>query len=179
MNENDNKDFMQDKDMNKNVCADKDKFTISCYGIELPFEWYSMEYILKELGNSKLYFKNVVKMEKATKEKIKKYYKENEENLGENNRFFTYIKFFNVNGKNYGIVAGKTNYTNPDLLFDSRNGEKDNRYARIFLNNLSGAEWSETIVIVNHESSASEYADNQAALFIECYLQRKFNLLDS
>ena len=48
-----------------------------------------------------------------------------------------------------------------------------------FLNNLSGAEWSETIVIVNHESSASEYADNQAALFIECYLQRKFNLLDS
>ena len=150
--------------MNKNVGADKDKFTISCYGIELPFEWYSMEYILKELGNSKLYFKNVVKMEKATNEKIKKYYKENEENLGENNRFFIYIKFFNVNGKNYGIVAGKTNYTNPDLLFDSRNGEKDNRYARIFLNNLSGAEWSETIVIVNHESSASEYADNQAAL---------------
>lgn len=41
--------------MNKNVGADKDKFTISCYGIELPFEWYSMEYILKELGNSKLY----------------------------------------------------------------------------------------------------------------------------
>ena len=74
--------------MNKNVGADKDKFTISCYGIELPFEWYSMEYILKELGNSKLYFKNVVKMEKATNEKIKKYYKENEENLGENNRFF-------------------------------------------------------------------------------------------
>lgn len=55
INENDNKDFMQDKDMNKNVGADKDKFTISCYGIELPFEWYSMEYILKELGNSKLY----------------------------------------------------------------------------------------------------------------------------
>ena len=59
--------------MNKNVGADKDKFTISCYGIELPFEWYSMEYILKELRNSKL--KNVVKMEKATKAKIKKYYR--------------------------------------------------------------------------------------------------------
>ena len=57
--------------MNKNVGVDKDKFTISCYGIELPFEWYSMEYILKELRNSKL--KNVVKMENATKEKIKKY----------------------------------------------------------------------------------------------------------
>ena len=69
INENDNKDFMQDKDMNKNVGADKDKFTISCYGIELPFEWYSMEYILKELRNSKL--KNVVKMEKATKAKNK------------------------------------------------------------------------------------------------------------
>lgn len=175
--------------MNKNVGADKDKFTISCYGIELPFEWYSMEYILKELRNSlkelrNSKLKNVVKMENATKEKIKKYYKENKENLGENNRFFTYIKFFNVNGKNYGIVAGKTNYTNPDLLFDSINvdsinGKKDNRYARIFLKNLSGAEWSKTIVIVNHESSASEYADNQAALFIECYLQRKFNLLDS
>ena len=32
-NGNDNKDFMQDKDMNKNVGADKDKFTISCYCI--------------------------------------------------------------------------------------------------------------------------------------------------
>ena len=28
--------------MNKNVGADKDKFTISCYGIELTFEWYSI-----------------------------------------------------------------------------------------------------------------------------------------
>ena len=78
--------------MNKKINANKAKFTISCYGVELPFEWYSMEYILKELENSKLYFRNVVKMEK---------------------------------------------------------------------------------------SSASEEADNQAALFIECYLQRKFNLLDS
>ena len=75
--------------MNKKISADKEKFTISCYGVELPFEWYSMEYILKELDNNKLYFRNVVKMEKATKAKIKKYYKENKENLGENNRFFT------------------------------------------------------------------------------------------
>ena len=89
-----------------------------------------------------------------------------------------YILTPNINGKNYGIVAGKTNYINPDLLFDSKNGEEDNRYARIFLENSSDAKWSETIVIVNHESSVSEEADNQAALFIECYLQRKFNLLD-
>lgn len=127
---------MLDKIMNKNINVDKEDFTVSCYEVSLPFEWYSMEYILKELENSKVYFGNMVKMEKATK-------------------------------------------ANPDLLFDSKNGEEDNRYAGIFLENLSDAKWSETIVIVNHESSASEEADNQAALFIECYLQRKFNLLDS
>lgn len=165
--------------MNKNISVDKEDFTVSCYGISLPFEWYSMECILEELKNSKEYFGNVVKMEEATNDKIKKYYEENEEKLGKNTRFFTYIKFFYINGKNYGIVAGKTNYTNPDLLFDSRNGETDNRYARIFLENSSDAQWSETIVIVNHKPSDSEKADNQAALFIECYLQRKFNLLDS
>lgn len=26
--------------MNKKISADKEKFTISCYGVELPFEWY-------------------------------------------------------------------------------------------------------------------------------------------
>lgn len=50
INENDNKDFMQDKDMNKNVGADKDKFTISCYGIKLPFEWYSMKTMVDRFG---------------------------------------------------------------------------------------------------------------------------------
>lgn len=165
--------------LDKNINVDKEDFTVSCYEVSLPFEWYSIEYILKELENSKASFGNIVKMEKATKAKIRKYYKDNKEKLGKNTRFFTYIKFFDINGKNYGIVAGKTNYTNPDLLFDSRNGEEDNRYARIFLEDLSDAKWSETIVIVNHKSSVSENADNQAALFIECYLQRKFNLLDS
>ena len=36
--------------MNKNVGADKDKFTISCYGIELPFEWYSMKTMVDRFG---------------------------------------------------------------------------------------------------------------------------------
>ena len=36
--------------MNKNVGADKDKFTISCYGIKLPFEWYSMKTMVDRFG---------------------------------------------------------------------------------------------------------------------------------
>ena len=77
------------------------------------------------------------------------------------------------------IVAGKTNYSNPDLLFDDWKDKKDHRYARIFLKNTSDAAWSDTIIIVNHKPSASEEEDKQAALFIECYLQRKFNLFNS
>lgn len=160
-------------------------FTVSHGGVSLPFELYSIEHIENELENDKSYFGDgdIIKIENATIAKIKNYYKENKECLGEHARYFTYIKFFNINKKeNYGLVAGKTNYSNPDLLFDDWKDEKDHRYARIFLRDMKDtgdATWSETIIIINHKSSASEEEDKQAALFIECYLQRKFNLFNS
>ena len=154
-------------------------FKVTHGGVSLPFEMYSMEYIWKELKNKKSYFGKITKIEQATKEEITDYYRYNKKDLGEHTRHFAYIKFFHVNDKDYGLVAGKTNYTSPDLLFDGLDGKKDHRYARIFLNDTPGAEWCETIIIVNHKPSASEEEDKQAALFIECYLQRKFNLFNS
>ena len=101
--------------------------------------------------------------------------------LGENTRFFAYIKFFTYDGKDYGLVSGKTNYNNPDLSFDylsSNEGKEDNRFARIFLEQ-ENVKWCNTIVIVNHKASPQEENDNKEALFIECFLQRKFNLFNS
>ena len=147
-------------------------FPVSHGGVSLPFEWYSKEYILKELTNKKSYFGDIIEIKNATKKKIKSCRKGK-------NEYFAYIKFFSINGKSYGIVAGKTNYSNPDLLFDDWKDKNDHRYARIFLRDTRGAKWSDTIIIVNHKPSASEEEDKQAALFIECYLQRKFNLFNS
>ena len=130
-----------------------------------------MEYIKNELEND-TYLGDIITIEQAKKAKIKNC------RTGKN-EYFAYIKFFSINGKSYGLVAGKTNYSNPDLLFDDWKDKKDHRYARIFLRDTRGAKWSETIIIVNHKPSASEEDDKQAALFIECYLQRKFNLFNS
>ena len=158
---------------------------VSHGGVSLPFEMYSMEYIWNELKSKASHFGKISKIEHATKDEIENYYRDNKKDLGENTRHFAYIKFFHVNDTDYGLVAGKTNYTRPDLLFDYLDGEKDHRYARIFLRDMkktSDATWSETIIIVNHKPFASEEEeeeDKQAALFIECYLQRKFNLFNS
>ena len=86
-------------------------FKVSHGGVNLPFEMYSMEYIWKELKNNESYFGEIIKIDQATKVKIRNCRKGK-------NEYFAYIKFFSINGKSYGIVAGKTNYSNPDLLFD-------------------------------------------------------------
>jgi len=154
------------------------KFEISCYGTNLPFKLYSIDYIWEELNNNKELFGSITKIEKATKTKIKDYYNISP-HLKEHSRFFAYIKFCNDNSEQYGIVGGKTNYANPDLSFDTINPQKkDNRYARNFLQKQK-IDWDETIIIVNHKTAESAEADEQEALFLECYLQRKFNLFDS
>ena len=155
--------------MNENINGET--FTVSHGGVSLPFELYPMEYIKNELEND-THLGDIITIKQATKKEIRNCRKGK-------NEYFAYIKFFSINDKSYGLVAGKTNYSNPDLLFDGWNGKKDHRYARIFLNDTPGAEWCETIIIVNHKPSASEEEDKQAALFIECYLQRKFNLFNS
>ena len=153
-------------------------FNVSCNGIQLPFELYSIDYILDELDKNKELFGSVKKIENATKAKIKQFYGERNVTQDEHVRYFAYIKFFNYKGECYGIVGGKTNYIYPDLNFDMKKDEKDNRYARNFLH-IKGINWDETIIIVNHRPSNSEEADKQEALFIECYLQRLFNLFAS
>ena len=62
-------------------------FTVSHGGVSLPLEMYSMEYILKELENNKLYFGEIRTIEHATKAKIKNCRKGK-------NEYFAYIKFF-------------------------------------------------------------------------------------
>lgn len=155
-----------------------EKFNISIHGVELPFELYSIDYILEVLDNNNDLFGVVQRIENASKSKIKHFYKENKNELKENTRHFAYIKFFKYKGKCYGIVGGKTNYTNPDLSFDEIKGNTDNRYSRNFLQN-KGLKWDETIIIVNHKPLDSEEADKKGALFVECYLQRMFNLFES
>ncbi len=167
--------------MKNNNHFNKKEFSIKHCSLELQFEFFSLEYILSELEKRKELFGSFVKIENATKADVKKYYSENKKNLGKNARFFAYIKFFTYDGKDYGLVGGKTNYTNPDLSFDYLNSNKekeDNRFARIFLKQ-ENLEWSNTIVIVNHKASSQEENDNKEALFVECFLQRRFNLFNS
>lgn len=165
--------------MKSNDQFSKNEFSVKCYNLQLPFEFFTLEYILSELEKRKELFGSFVKIENSTKAKIKKYYKENKKSLGENTRFFAYIKFFTYNGTDYGLIGGKTNYSNPDLNFDYLNlNKKDNRFARIFLNQ-DNLEWSNTIVIVNHKTTKRKENDNKEALFVECFLQRTFNLFDS
>lgn len=153
-------------------------FEISCNDITLPFELYSKAYILDELNKNKELFGSIVEIKNATKSEIKKYYREHHNELCENSRHFAYIKFCKYDGKAYGIVGGKTNYTNPDLSFDMKKDENDKRYARNFLD-TNKLKWEDTIIIVNHKPSDSNSIDNQEALFVECYLQRIFNLFVS
>ena len=167
--------------MKNNDCFSTSEFLIKYCGSKLPFEFFSLEYILTELRNHEELFGSIEIIKNATKASIKKYYKEKKDSLGESTRFFAYIKFFTHNKKCYGIVGGKTNYNNPDLSFDylSSNEEKeDNRFARIFLKQ-ENVVWSNTIVIVNHKASTPKENDNKEALFIECFLQRRFNLFNS
>lgn len=148
---------------------------MSYCGMELPFKLYSFKYIWDELNKNKNLFGSIVQVNDADNKKITKCC-----NLEQHTRFFTYIKFCIYDGKRYGIVGGKTNYTAPDIRFDKLNNltKKDNRYARNFLRQKD-IEWDKTIIIVNHKPTNSDEEDNQAALFLECYLQRKFNLFES
>ena len=67
-------------------------FPVSHGGVSLPFEWYSKEYILKELTNNASYFGDIIEIKQATKAKIKSCRKGK-------NEYFAYIKFFSINGK--------------------------------------------------------------------------------
>lgn len=158
-------------------------FKVSYKRIGLEFELFTKKYIFDELNKmkQKSIFESIYTItipndmgtyclgkflqEKCGNEKCEKYH------------FFSYIKFFDYNGKQYGLVGGKTNYPLPDILFGYLS-KNDNRISRTFLDDKQ-LQWSSEIIIINHTSHLEKKDDNAQAKFIECFVQRKFNLFDS
>lgn len=93
--------------------------------------------------------------------------------------FFTYIKsFVGIDGERYGIVGGKTNYDYPDILFDKQL-ENDTRICRQFLASHKEYQWSNYVIVIHHDKTTNRNEDNMQAIFLEKYVQRKYNLFDS
>lgn len=165
--------------------TDKKEISISHCGVTLSFELYSYQHILDNLkkvkdggGIEEIYEytipdKNPFKTLKS--EHVNKTY------------YFTYIKFIEDKKTKelYGIVGGKTNYSYPDISFDGRQNDNDKRLSRIFLENNEEYEYSRSVIVIDHapveieDEQERRKRDEQQALFIETYIQRKFNLLNS
>ena len=146
----------------------------------MEFEFYNKEFILnklKELEGTRSFSVRCINIPEISPRfsELKKEYIDEEGK--EKYHFFAYIKFFEYHGDEYGLVGGKTNYSNPDITFDYL-GKDDNRIARIFLNQKN-LEWSREIVVVNHCQVSTRKVDEKQALFLECFLQREFNLFSS
>lgn len=178
------------------------KFEVEIEGLKLKFELYEYDEIENELISwidqdfiesyhsvifpeikyaRYKYLFNDISIEEGTEKK--KY------------QYFSYIKFFRFtddNGveKKYGLVAGKTSYSSIDVSFDYLEDEKDKknkkdkidkkdkRIARNFLEQKE-LKWDHEIIVVNHKPHLELDVDERQALFLECFLQRKFNLFDS
>ena len=160
-----------------------DYFDIIINGLTLKFELFTYDYILQKLKDCKG-IESVVPLEipevKPFSE-LKKIYLDEEGN--EKYHFFAYIKFFErEDGELFGIVGGKTNYPQPDIAFDilnKKSQKQDNRISRIFLDMNAKFSYSRKVLIINHNQKLDIKSDNQQALFLETYVQRLFNLLDS
>lgn len=157
------------------------KFDITYNSMTLEFEFYTKEFIQKKLEELKedkkiSSFRCVNIPDKRTRfSEIKKEYTDEQGN--EKYHFFSYIKFFEYDEKEYGLVGGKTNYPSPDIAFDYLK-KRDNRIARKFLKD-NKLKWSRKVIIVNHAPFLERKKDERQALFLESFLQRKFNLFDS
>lgn len=98
------------------------KFDITYNSMTLEFEFYTKEFIQKKLEELKedkkiSSFRCVNIPDKRTRfSEIKKEYTDEQGN--EKYHFFSYIKFFEYDEKEYGLVGGKTNYPSPDIAFD-------------------------------------------------------------
>ena len=124
--------------------------------LKLPFELFSIDVIksrLEELKKEDNPISNFYELDKETKKKIRE------------------------NGYKYGLVGGKTNYTSPDLDFSKDYGNSLTSFARKFLSDKD-LNWDDTIIIIEHIPTNNKESDNEMALFIECFLQREFNLFD-
>ena len=152
-------------------------FKIPYKGMELEFQLFTIEYIHSELNKIIDNFESIYEItipERCIKKHLLDIYVNGER---EKYHYFAYIKFFEYEGKEYGLVGGKTNYPRPDISFDYL-GIQDNRISRVFLKDKD-LKWSRKIIIINHAASLERNDDDKQARFIECFVQRKFNLFDS
>lgn len=155
-------------------------FTVNYQGINLEFEFFNIDYIFNQLTKLKKAgkFQSVDKIKLPNRGKARVIRETCSEKITENDSF-TYIKFFTCNGVSYGLVGGKTNYRYPDVSFDLLSGKNDNRIARHFLNSNEKYSWADEIIVINHKCSEQGENDRLQAIFVEKYVQRMFNLLDS
>ena len=161
-----------------NSKKERKHFNFTYHGLTLEFELFSKSFILKKL--KELEDKKMIPPIKCIRipkscpfKKLKQYY----ENEQINKRyFFAYIKFFEYEGEEYGLVGGKTNYGSPDINFD----KNSDTIARIFLREEK-CDWSREVIIVHHieENITDRIKADKQAKFLELFLQRTFHLFDS
>lgn len=169
--------------MNNKKTLNSKLFTINYYGLNINIELFTKEYIYSKLKEYERenYF-NIDNIMSIPSTKPFKNFKTKyiDRNQNEIYHFFTYIKFFkDLDGQEYGLVGGKTNYYDPDIRFDYIDNEKDHRFARHFLYN-NKLQWSKNIIIINHNKYLNNREkDEQQALFLEYFVQRQFNLFKS
>ena len=165
--------------MKNSLDKKQNNFKIAYHGMELEIELFTKSFIFDKL--KKLEEDGVISSvktiqipnEKRPFTELKNYYNSEQK---EKRYFFAYIKFFEFNGEEYGLVGGKTNYIYRDISFD----KDSDSIARNFLKNKQ-YEWSREIVIVNCKEEIfdnKKEADKQVR-FLERFLQRQFNLFDS
>lgn len=145
-------------------------FDAKIAGLTLPFKFYTFDSIKDDL---KKVFEDRVKEYDMS---IYRKWSQIRRGKVAETKFFTYIKFFidKETKKPYGLIGGKTNYDNPDIrLYDVK--ENEHRFGRLFIKN-GKYEMSNKILVVHHKLADE---DNKQALFIEKYVQRKYNLFDS
>lgn len=165
--------------MENNLMNEQNIFKFIYSGLNLEFELFTKSFILekmKDLEKNKIILPTkciVIPKSRRPFAELQNYYK-NE--LKCKRYYFAYIKFFECNGTEYGLVGGKTNYIYPDINFDydmdtiGRNFLKANKY-----------DWCREVVIVNYndENITDKKVEDKKARFLECFLQRQFNLFDS
>lgn len=152
-------------------------FDVLYNGLKLKFELFTIDYIYAELKKQSDDFESIHRItipDAKLGEFLRDIYIDGE---GKKYHFFSYIKFFEYEGQKYGLVGGKTNYPRPDIAFDYLE-KNDNRISRTFLNSKQ-LQWSREIIILNHMPGLEKNKDDKQAKFIECFVQRKFNLFDS
>lgn len=152
-------------------------FLFSYDDLKLQFELYTKKHIENELKKlNGITVDTIAVIPRKTPANLRKIYLDSYGD--EKYHFFAYIKFFLYENEKYGIVGGKTNYPSYDICFDKLADEKDNRIARMFLKQ-NDLEWDNEVLIINHAEKKERRVDELQAIFIERYLQRKFNLFDS